>query len=69
MLHDQQTKDMLKRVAQLTHYSLGQLRKQADFPECLAYEEIEISEGEQVPFWERNDVLNGNIEQINISAA
>lgn len=37
MLHDQGTKDMLKRVAQLAHYSLKQLRRQSDFPKCLAH--------------------------------
>ena len=34
-LHDDQTKKMLKRVAQLAHYSVLQLRQQKDFPECL----------------------------------
>ena len=37
-LHDEQTKEMLKRAAQLAHYSLKQLRWQKDFPACLKME-------------------------------
>ena len=36
-LHDEQTKKMLKRVAQLAHYSVRQLKWQKDFPECLEH--------------------------------
>ena len=34
-LHDEQTKAMLERAAQLAHYSVKQLRWQKDFPDCL----------------------------------
>ena len=37
-LHDEQTKAMLKRAAQLAHYSLKQLRWEKDFPACLKME-------------------------------
>ena len=43
-LHDDQTKKMLKRAAQLAHYSVLQLRQQQDFPQCLEREERNISE-------------------------
>ena len=38
-LHSTETKEMLKRAAQLAHYSMKQLRWQKDFPECLVHGE------------------------------
>lgn len=34
-LHSAETKKMLKRVAQLAHYSILQLKQQQNFPDCL----------------------------------
>lgn len=46
-LHKGRTKEMLKRAAQLAHYSVLQLKQQKDFPECLKRGTPKAGE----PFW------------------
>ena len=37
-LHEERTKEMLMRVAQLAHYSLQQLKRQQGYPKCIKRE-------------------------------
>ena len=43
-LHDEKTKRMLQRAAQLVHYSAKQMGWQKDFPRCLRRKSVEEQE-------------------------
>ena len=44
-LYDEETKNMLKRAAQLVHYSAKQMRWQKEFPRCLRHSGDQVQGG------------------------